>query len=67
MDDDSILKGAVVIREVAAGTYLMKEESNKVIFNFSFFASFFFIFIAGRGFSIRYIWYSSGITKNDRR
>lgn len=31
--DDSILKGAVLIREVAAGTYLMKEESNKVSFN----------------------------------
>lgn len=30
LDDGSILKGAVVIREVAAGTYLMKEESNKV-------------------------------------
>lgn len=30
LDDDSVLKGAVEIREVAAGTYLMKEESNKV-------------------------------------
>lgn len=30
LNDDSILKGAVVIREVPAGTYLMKEESNKV-------------------------------------
>lgn len=33
LDDDSILNGKVGIREVAAGTYLMKEESNKVIQN----------------------------------
>lgn len=33
LDDDKILKGAVGIREVAAGTYLMKEESNKVSFS----------------------------------
>lgn len=30
LDDDSVLKGKVEIREVPAGTYLMKEESNKV-------------------------------------
>ncbi|KAK4881148.1 hypothetical protein RN001_004467 [Aquatica leii] len=29
LDDDSILKGKVEYREVAAGTYLMKEDSNK--------------------------------------
>lgn len=32
LDDDSVLKGKVEIREVPAGTYLMKEESNKVRF-----------------------------------
>lgn len=31
LESESILKGKVAIREVAAGTYLMKEESNKVI------------------------------------
>lgn len=30
LDDDTVLRGKVEIREVAAGTYLMKEESNKV-------------------------------------
>lgn len=30
LGDSSVLKGKVMIREVAAGTYLMKEESNKV-------------------------------------
>lgn len=30
LDDLNILKGKVEIREVSAGTYLMKEDSNKV-------------------------------------
>jgi lysophospholipid hydrolase len=30
LDDDIMLKGKLEIREVAAGTYLMKEDSNKV-------------------------------------
>ncbi|XP_025833574.1 neuropathy target esterase sws [Agrilus planipennis] len=29
LDDDSVLQGKVEVREVAAGTYLMKEDSNK--------------------------------------
>lgn len=32
LDDDSVLQNKVEIREVPAGTYLMKEDSNKVAF-----------------------------------
>lgn len=31
LDDDSLLSGKVEIREIPAGTYLMQEESHKVI------------------------------------
>lgn len=32
LEDDSMLKGNIEIKEIAAGTYLMKEDSNKVTF-----------------------------------
>lgn len=31
LTDDSLIVGKIQIREVPAGTYLIKEESNKVI------------------------------------
>lgn len=45
LEDDSILKdGKVQIREVPAGTYIMKEESHKVTDNFKVIISFLFKF-----------------------
>lgn len=38
LDNDFIIQGKIQLREVPAGTYLMKEESNKVkIFLYSYF------------------------------
>lgn len=34
LEDSTYLQGKVEIREISAGTYLMKEESNKVLFAF---------------------------------
>lgn len=42
LDDVKYLQGKVEIREVSAGTYLMKEDSNKV---FAIFVLFFFILL----------------------
>lgn len=36
LDDGETLRGKVEIREVTAGTYLMKEDSNKVRFAYIF-------------------------------
>jgi len=37
IEDETVLKDKVQIREVLAGTYLMKEESHKVCFNLHLF------------------------------
>jgi lysophospholipid hydrolase len=38
LEDDTVLRGGKVeIREVPAGTYLMKEESHKVIKHFKYY------------------------------
>lgn len=39
LENDSLLKDKVEIREVPSGTYLMQEESHKVIISLNFFSN----------------------------
>lgn len=67
LDNDHLIEGKIQIREAPAGTYLIKEESNKVTIAINKTIRSINKYILGYRFSVRHFWYVDSIPEDGGR